>query len=60
MSTRAKQLAKLLVRIVITTGLLVWVFSQIDLGQFEQAVKMARWQYLVAVWIVTAMQISMI
>jgi uncharacterized membrane protein YbhN (UPF0104 family) len=54
MSTRARQLAKLLVRIVITTGLLVWVLSQIDLGQFQQAVKMARWQYLVAVWIVTA------
>ena len=54
MSTRAGQIAKLLVRIVVTAGLLVWVFSQVDLGQFEQAVKMARWQYLLAVWIVTA------
>jgi uncharacterized membrane protein YbhN (UPF0104 family) len=54
MSTRARQIAKLLVRIAITAGLLVWVFSQIDLGKFEQTVKMARWQYLVAVWIVTA------
>lgn len=54
MSTRARQIVKLLVRIAITAGLLVWVFSQIDLGKFEQTVKMARWQYLVAVWIVTA------
>ena len=54
MSIRARQIVKLLVRIAITAGLLVWVFSQIDLGKFEQAVKMARWQYLVAVWIVTA------
>lgn len=54
MSTRAKQIAKLIARFLITTALLVWVFSQTDLGKFHQAVKMARWQYLVAVWIVTA------
>jgi len=54
MSTRARQLAKLVIRIVITTGLLVWVFSQVDLSEFRQTVKTARWQYLVAVWIVTA------
>ncbi|MHC4432633.1 MAG: lysylphosphatidylglycerol synthase transmembrane domain-containing protein [Planctomycetota bacterium] len=54
MTTRAAQLAKLLVRVAITTALLVWVFSQIDLGQFREAVEMARWQYLVAVWVVTA------
>lgn len=54
MSNRARQIAKLIVRIVITTGLLVWVFSQVDLGKFRQAVEMARWQPLVVVWIVTA------
>ncbi len=53
MTTRSKQLVKLLVRIVITTGLLVWVFSEIDLGQFGQAVKTARWQLLIAVWVLT-------
>ena len=50
MTARSKQLAKLLIRILITSGLLVWVFSQIDLGQFGQAVKTARWQLLIAVW----------
>lgn len=53
MTTRSKQLAKLLIRVLITTGLLVWVFSQIDLGQFGQAVKTARWQLLIAVWVLT-------
>ena len=53
MTTRSKQLTKLLIRILITAGLLVWVFSQIDLGQFGQTVKTARWQLLIAVWALT-------
>lgn len=53
MSTRSKQLVKLLVRILITTGLLIWVFSQINLEQFWQTVKTARWHFLIAVWILT-------
>jgi uncharacterized membrane protein YbhN (UPF0104 family) len=53
LTTRSKQLAKLLIRILITTGLLVWVFSQIDLGQFALAVRTAKWQLLVAVWAMT-------
>jgi len=53
MTTRSKQLTKLLIRILITAGLLVWVFSQIDLGQFRQAVKTARWQFLIAAWALT-------
>ncbi|MFC1794125.1 lysylphosphatidylglycerol synthase transmembrane domain-containing protein [Planctomycetota bacterium] len=53
MTTRSKQLAKFLIRILITAGLLVWVFSQIDLGQFGQAVKTARWPLLIAVWVLT-------
>ena len=53
MTTRNKQLAKLLIRILIATGLLVWVFSQIDMGQFRQAVKTARWQLLIAIWVLT-------
>jgi uncharacterized membrane protein YbhN (UPF0104 family) len=53
MTIRSKQLVKLLIRILVTTGLLVWVFSQIDIGQFVQAVKTARWQLLIAVWVLT-------
>jgi len=53
MTTRSKQLVILLIRVLITAGLLAWVFSQIDLGQFGQAVKTARWQLLIAVWALT-------
>ena len=51
MTDRTKQLAKLLIRILITTGLLIWVFSKIDLEQFRQTVKTARWWFLIAVWV---------
>ncbi len=51
MTDRTKQFAKLLVRILITTGLLIWVFSKIDLEQFRQTVKTARWWFLIAVWV---------
>ncbi len=50
MTTRTKQLTKLLARFLITIGLLLWVFSQIDLEQFQQTTKTARWQFLIAVW----------
>jgi uncharacterized membrane protein YbhN (UPF0104 family) len=53
MTERRKQFAKLLVRILITTGLLIWVFSQIDLQQFWQTTKTARWWFLIAVWALT-------
>ncbi len=53
MTDRTKQLAKFLIRILITTGLLIWVFSQIDLEQFRQTIKTARWQFLIAVWVLT-------
>jgi uncharacterized membrane protein YbhN (UPF0104 family) len=53
MTTRSKQLVKFLIRILITTGLLVWVFSRIDLQQFWQTVKTTRWQFLIAVWALT-------
>ena len=53
MTDTAKQLIKLIIRILITTGLLIWVFSQIDFEQFLQTVKSARWQFLIAVWIFT-------
>ena len=53
MTTRSKQLVKLLIRVLITAGLLVWVFSQIGLGQFGQAIKTARWQLLIAIWVLS-------
>ena len=53
MTTRTIQLAKLLIRILITTALLIWVFSQIDLEQFRQTIKTVRWQFLIAVWVLT-------
>jgi uncharacterized membrane protein YbhN (UPF0104 family) len=54
MSTRGRQLAKLLIRIVVTAGLLLWAFSQVDLADFGQTVKAARWEYLAVVWVWTA------
>jgi uncharacterized membrane protein YbhN (UPF0104 family) len=54
MTDRTKQIAKFTLRILITTALLVWAFSQIDLGQFWRAVRMAKWQWLIAVWGLTA------
>jgi len=54
MTGRSKQITKLTLRVVITTALLVWAFSQIDLGQFRDAVRTARWQLLIAVWGLTA------
>ena len=54
MSNRGRQLAKVLIRILITAGLLAWVFKQVDLAQFRQTVRSARWQFLVGAWIWTA------
>ncbi|MCP4614622.1 MAG: flippase-like domain-containing protein [Planctomycetes bacterium] len=53
MTATAKQIIKLLIRILITAGLLIWVFSQVDFKQFLHTVKSARWQFLIAVWIFT-------
>lgn len=55
MTTRAGQLVKLLIRILITVGLLLFVFSRIDIQQFWQAVKAARWGFLIAVWVLAIM-----
>ncbi len=50
MTSRGRQLVKLFARILITAALLAWVFKQVDLGEFRQTVKMARWEFLIAVW----------
>ena len=54
MSDQSKRLIKLLARILVAAGLLTWVFSQVDLAQFRQTVKAARWHYLIGVWLATA------
>ena len=53
MTATSKQLIKFLIRIIITAGLLIWVFSQVDFEQFIQTVKSAKWQFLMAVWVFT-------
>jgi uncharacterized membrane protein YbhN (UPF0104 family) len=53
MTTRTRQLAKLLIRILITVGLLIFVFHQIEFQQFWQTIKTARWEFLIAVWALT-------
>jgi glycosyltransferase 2 family protein len=53
MTATSKKLIKFLIRILITAGLLIWVFSQVDFEQFLKTVKSARWQFLIAVWIFT-------
>ncbi len=55
MTIRSRQLVRLLIRVAITTSLLAWVFSQIDLEQFRQAVSAAKWQFLIATWGLTAL-----
>jgi len=54
MSDHTKRLAKFAGRILVTTGLLVWVFRQVDIEQFKQAIRSAQWQYVVAAWVFTA------
>lgn len=53
MTTRSKQVVKILIRIIITIVLLALVFRQIDFSQFWKTVRTARWGFLLAVWIFT-------
>ena len=55
MSIRTKQIVKLILRVLVTTLLLVWAFSQVDLGQFWRTVGTAKWEYLLGVWAFTAL-----
>jgi uncharacterized membrane protein YbhN (UPF0104 family) len=55
MSPRTKQIVKLLAKVAVAVILLVWVFAQVDLGQFRQTVMATRWQYLIGVWLATAL-----
>jgi uncharacterized membrane protein YbhN (UPF0104 family) len=46
----SKRLFKFFIRTLITTVLLIWVFNQIDLKQFWQAVMSVRWHLLLVIW----------
>jgi glycosyltransferase 2 family protein len=50
MTPRSRQIVKVVIRFLVTTGLLIWVFTQIDLTQFGRAVQEAKWPFLIAVW----------
>jgi uncharacterized membrane protein YbhN (UPF0104 family) len=52
-SNKNAKIIKLVFRIVITFGLLLWVFSQINFKEFWLAAKTARWEFLLAVWVTT-------
>jgi uncharacterized membrane protein YbhN (UPF0104 family) len=55
MSTQAKRLIKLLLRLLVAGALLVWVFSEVDLTQFRRTIGAAQWTYLLGVWLSTAL-----
>jgi len=55
MSSRVKQVIRLIFRVSVAAALLVWVFSKVDLSQFRETVAAARWQYLIGVWGSTAL-----
>lgn len=55
MSTRARQIIRLVARLSVAGVLLAWVFSKVDLGNFRESVRAARWQYLLGVWGSTAL-----
>jgi len=54
MSTRVRQIIRLVARVSVAGVLLAWVFSQADIAQFLQTVRTARWEYLLGVWGSTA------
>jgi uncharacterized membrane protein YbhN (UPF0104 family) len=55
MSVLTKQIIRLILRISVAVILLGWVLSHVDFTHFRQAVKAARWQYLLGVWGATAL-----
>jgi uncharacterized membrane protein YbhN (UPF0104 family) len=54
MTDKSRRILKLLIRIAVTSGLLIWVFHRIDRQQLVEALKEARWHFLVAVWALIA------
>lgn len=52
MTERTKRVLKLLLRVAVTAGLLWLILSRIDLGGLTQAVRRARWTYILLSWAV--------
>lgn len=50
MSERTRAIAKLLLRLTVTVALLCYVFRKVDMPQFWQVARTARWVYLLGVW----------
>jgi uncharacterized membrane protein YbhN (UPF0104 family) len=55
MTDKGKKILKLFIRITVTSVLLVWVFYNIEPQQLVEAIKTARWRYLIAVWALIVM-----
>ena len=55
MTDKGKKILKLFIRIIVTSVLLIWVFSNIERQQLIEALKTARWSFLIAVWALVAM-----
>jgi uncharacterized membrane protein YbhN (UPF0104 family) len=53
MASSRKQIITFLLRLLITTVLLIWVFRRVELRELWQTVKAARWELLIAVWALT-------
>ena len=52
MTERTKRILKFLLRIAVTAGLLWLILSRIDLGGLTEAVRRARWRYVLLSWAV--------
>jgi len=53
MTGRQKKILKFSAKLLVTVGLLLWVFSKTDLLALAEAFKNARWLYLGPLWILT-------
>ena len=51
MTQRVNKLFKFILKLTVTVSLLLWVFSLIDSQQLLVVMKSARWEFLIAVWL---------
>jgi len=54
MTDRTKAIVKLFLRLLVTVALLCYVFRKVDIEQFWQVARTARWAYLLGVWLFAA------
>ena len=48
---KANKLFKFILKLTVTGSLLLWVFSRIDPQQLLGVMKSARWEFVIAVWL---------